>query len=104
MLTAIIPKLPLRNKLLTKQFYTAQLGFDVFGSADFKGYLLLHKDGFQIHFFEFPALNPLENYGQIFLRTNDIESLYNSLIDKIQSYIQIEIYHKNLGAKKNFHC
>jgi hypothetical protein len=82
MLTAIVPKLPMRNKLLTKQFYTTQLGFEVFGSADFDAYLMLQKDGFKIHFFEFTKLNPLENYGQIYLRTNDIESLYISLIDK----------------------
>jgi len=43
---------------------------------------MLEKDGFQIHFFAFEGLNPLENYGQVYIRTNNIDELYKSLIDK----------------------
>jgi hypothetical protein len=49
--------------------------------ADYGDYLLLEKDGVEIHFFEFKTLDPLENYGQIYIRTNQIEALYNQLLD-----------------------
>ncbi len=80
MLTDINPKLPMRNKAVTKAYYVNQLGFQVYGSADFDGYLMLQKDAIQIHFFEFEGLNPKENYGQVYLRTDDIEKLYKSLL------------------------
>ena len=38
MLTIIIPKLPMRNKANTRDFYVIQLGFADIGSADFEGY------------------------------------------------------------------
>lgn len=81
MLTEINPKLPMRNKDITKDFYIIKLGFTQFGSADYDGYLMLKKDHIQIHFFEFKALNPKENYGQVYIRTNAIDELYQSFID-----------------------
>ena len=53
-----------------------------FGNADFDGYLMLQKDKIQIHFFEFKELNPMENYGQVYIRTDDIEQFYQLLKDK----------------------
>jgi hypothetical protein len=76
MLTNIHPKLPMRNKGLTRAYYINQLGFHELGDADYEGYLMLEKDQIQIHFFEFESLNPLENYGQVYIRTNDIETYY----------------------------
>lgn len=81
MLTHSHPKLPMRNKAITKDFYCNQLGFEVFGSADFESYLMLQKDEIQLHFFEFPNLNPLENYGQVYIRTQEIERVYNDFIN-----------------------
>jgi catechol 2,3-dioxygenase-like lactoylglutathione lyase family enzyme len=81
MLTDIHPKLPMRNKKVTRDFYLNQLGFEEYGSADFDGYLMVQKDSIQIHFFEFKALDPKENYGQIYIRTDDIENLYQTLLD-----------------------
>ncbi len=81
MITDIHPKLPMRDKQLTRDYYVNQLGFEPFGSADFDGYLMVQKDKVQIHFFEFKDLNPLDNYGQIYLRTDDIEALYQSFLD-----------------------
>lgn len=75
MLSAVHPKLPMRSKSVTKEFYVGQLGFRLFG-GDFEGYLMVEKDQIQIHFFEFPALNPKENYGQVYVRTDSIEDLY----------------------------
>ena len=81
MLKAIHPKIPMRNKAITRDFYTNKLGFTEFGSADFAGYLMLEKDGIQIHFFEFKELNPSENYGQVYIRTDEISRLYQTYLD-----------------------
>lgn len=82
MLSSINPKLPMRNKAATKEFYIDKLGFNFFGSADYEGYLMVEKDNIQIHFFEFRDLNPFENYGQVYIRTNNIEEWYKQAIDK----------------------
>lgn len=81
MLTDIHPKLPMRNKAITRDFYLNKLGFQEFGSADFDGYLMLQKDNIQIHFFEFKELDPKENYGQVYIRTDDIDGFYQFLLD-----------------------
>ena len=80
MLTAIHPKLPMRDKAATKDYYLNKLGFTQTGSADFDGYLMIEKDNIQIHFFEFKELDPYDNYGQVYIRTNDIDHLYQSLL------------------------
>lgn len=79
MLTHINPKLPMRNKTATKAFYLNQLGFKEAG--DYGDYLMVIKDNVEIHFFEFKDLDPKENYGQVYIRTNDIDSIYQSLLD-----------------------
>lgn len=82
MITAIHPKLPMRDKTATRNFYIGTLGFSEFGNADYEGYLMIEKDGLQIHFFEFNELQPKENYGQIYLRTNDIDALYQEFAQR----------------------
>ena len=79
MLTDINPKLPMRNKSITRHYYVSQLGFQEIG--DYEAYLMVKKDNIEIHFFELRDLNPKENYGQVYIRTNNIESLYQSLLD-----------------------
>ena len=79
MLTAINPKLPMRDKTLTKAFYLNNLNFKQLG--DFGDYLIVGKDNIEIHFFEFKGLDPKENYGQVYIRTEDIDKLYQSLLD-----------------------
>jgi catechol 2,3-dioxygenase-like lactoylglutathione lyase family enzyme len=81
MLTDIHPKLPMRDKKITRDYYLEKLGFTEFGSADFDAYLMVQKDDIQLHFFAFPGLDPRENYGQVYIRTDDIEGLYRSLLD-----------------------
>ena len=76
MLTDINPKLPMRNKAITRNFYINKLGFSPFGSMDYDGYLMIQKDGIQLHFFEFEDLDPLENYGQVYIRTDNIDEFY----------------------------
>lgn len=81
MLTAIHPKLPMRDKAATRKYYE-QLGFADVGAEDYEGYLILEKDSIEIHFFEFKALDPKENYGQVYIRTDNIDAVYQSLLDK----------------------
>ena len=82
MLTAIHPKLPMRDKALTRDFYINKLDFREFGSADFDGYLMVQKDNIEIHFFEFKELDPKQNYGQTYIRTDDIDAWYRLALDK----------------------
>ena len=81
MLTNINPKLPMRNKEITRAFYLNTLKFKELGSADFDGYLMVKKDSIEIHFFEFKNLDPKENYGQVYIRTDNIDALYKSMLD-----------------------
>ncbi len=82
MLTAIHPKLPMRNKVITRNYYLNQLGFEEYGNVDYEGYLMVQKDGIQIHFFEFKTLDPKENYGQVYIRTDTIDILYQTILDR----------------------
>lgn len=70
----------MRNKAATKDYYLNQLGFREFGGADYPDYLMVEKDQIQIHFFLFEALDPKTNYGQVYIRTANIEDLYESLV------------------------
>jgi hypothetical protein len=81
MLDKIIPKLPMRDKNITRSFYLNALDFKDVGITDFDGYLLLQKDDIEIHFFEYKDIDIKENYGQVYIRTNNIEQLYQFLID-----------------------
>lgn len=81
MLTDIIPKLPMRDKTITRNYYVNKLGFKYIGSDDFEQYLIVEKDDLQIHFFEFKKLDPKENYGQIYIRTKNIDELYQILLN-----------------------
>jgi len=77
-MTVIIPKLPMRNKETTKNYYS-QLGFTP-SQNDFEGYLMMAKDDMEIHFFEFRELLPNKNYGQIYIRCSDIDSIYDTFL------------------------
>lgn len=72
----------MRDKAATRDYYLNKLQFEPFGSADYEGYLMVQKDGIQIHFFQFDGLDPAENYGQVYIRTDDIDGFYQSLLDR----------------------
>lgn len=82
MLLAIHPKLPMRDKALTRDFYLNKLHFEELGDADYPGYLMVKKDHIEIHFFAFEALNPLENDGQVYIRTDNIDVWYQNALDQ----------------------
>ena len=101
MLTAINPKLPMRNRTLTKEYYVNKLGFKVLGTAEYDDYLMVHKDQIEIHFFKFQDLNPKENYGQIYIRTNTIDELYQSFLgSKISIHPNGKLQTKPWGQKE----
>lgn len=82
MLTSIHPKLPMRDKVVTRNFYIKNLGFEDIGTIDYHAYLILQKDIIELHFFEFKELNPKENYGQIYIRVKEIDTFYHDLLHK----------------------
>ena len=82
MITSIHPKLPMRSKATTKAYYLDQLGFELLGAHDYPEYLMVKKDGIELHFFLFPGLDPLENYGQVYLRTDAIDDLYQNFLSR----------------------
>lgn len=92
MLTSVCPKLPMRNKALTKDFYIDKLGFRNFGYADFEGYLMVERDQVQIHFFSHENLDPKDNYGQVYIRTDHIDELY-------RQYVQSDVRVTKLESK-----
>ena len=70
----------MRDKVATRDYYINKLGFQEFG-GDYDGYLMVQRDSIQIHFFEFKELDPKENYGQVYIRTDNIDALYRGLLD-----------------------
>ena len=71
----------MRNKRITKEYYINKLGFQQIGTDDYGEYLMVKKGTIEIHFFLFKELNPKENYGQVYIRTDDINGLYKSFLD-----------------------
>lgn len=101
MLTNVNPKMPMRNKSATKDFYVNKLGFRNVGSSDYDGYLMVEKDNIEIHFFEFRELEPKKNYAGVYIRTNNIESLYQSFLDnKISIHPNGRLQTKAWGQKE----
>lgn len=70
----------MRDKMQTRDFYVNKLSFREV--SDYADYLILARGDNEIHFFSFTTLDPKENYGQVYIRTNDIERLYNAWTDK----------------------
>lgn len=75
MLTAIIPKLPMRDPVATRTYYVDQLGFTIEGEYD--NYLIVERDGVELHFFLYEDLDPRENYGQVYIRVHGIDVLHD---------------------------
>jgi len=90
----------MRDKAVTREFYLNKLGFRQYG-GDFEGYLMVERDDIQIHFFEFRELDPKENYGQVYIRTDDIEALYRSFQeDRVGIHPNGDLQTKPWGQKE----
>ncbi|WP_374363145.1 bleomycin resistance protein [Cloacibacterium sp.] len=100
MLTNVHPKLPMRDKFVTKKFY-GTLGFQDIGTFDYNDYLLVKKDDVELHFFKFIDLDPKENYGQAYIRTDDIDHLYRSFLnDEVPIHSSGKLEQKPWGTKE----
>jgi len=89
----------MRNKKATKDYYIKQLNFTEI--SDYGDYLIINKDEIEIHFFEFKNLNPKENYGQVYIRTNNIDKLYQTLLEeKVQIHPNGLLESKPWGQKE----
>jgi hypothetical protein len=75
---SVIPKLPALDLLTTKLFYIEKLGFRQVG-GDHPDYLMLFRDGVELHFFLDCELDVQRNDGMCYIRVSDIEGLYSSL-------------------------
>ena len=82
MLLTIHPKLPMRNKAATKDYYLAKLGFTEIGKTNYRDYLMVKLDEVEIHFFLYADLDPSTNYGQVYIRTDRIVELYKWMNEK----------------------
>lgn len=82
MLTAIHPKLPMRDRTKTRAYYVDQLGFSDTGTADYPEYLIVGRDAVELHFFLHRDLDPSTNDGQVYIRTDDIDTLYQSMVNR----------------------
>jgi hypothetical protein len=102
MLTAIHPKLPMRNKQITRDYYLNMRGFEIFGSPNYDEYLMVEKDQIQLHFFEFTELDPRENYGQVYIRTDNIDIFYQMAVDKKLDIPELGHLQKKPWGQKEF--
>lgn len=100
MLTEVNPKLPMRNKAITKAYYLS-LGFQEFGTTAHDEYLMVQKDNVQLHFFAFKELVPENNYGQVYIRTDNIEALYEHMLaNKLAIHPNGKLQAKPWGQKE----
>lgn len=83
----------MRDRNATKEYYL-NLGFKEFGDPESPDYLMVQKENIEIHFFLFKELNPKENYGQVYIRVENIEKVY-------QDFLENEIKIHPNGALKN---
>ena len=96
---AIIPRLPSRDLQATRNFYVDQLKFTKVG-ADYPEYLMVARDGMELHFFLFKELNPLESYGMCYLRVVNIDGLYEEFRKQISNLKSPDI--KPWGQKEMY--
>ena len=82
MLNTVHPKLPMRNKVIKQDYYVKKLVFTNISASDYAEYLILTKDKNEIHFFLFETLNTNKNYGQVYIRTENIETIYEYFLKK----------------------
>ena len=101
MLKTIHPKLPMRNKTITKNYYVNKLEFKDVSAHDYDEYMIVTKDEVEIHFFLFETLNIKDNYGQVYIRTENIETVYESFLkDNVAIHSNGKLEAKPWGQKE----
>lgn len=77
----VIPRLPAKNLEETRSFFEIQLGFKTINR--YPDYLLMEKEGIELHFFHHPELDPLTNYAMVYLRMKEgIDMLYADFLQR----------------------
>ena len=74
MFSSACPIFPSADFEKTKTFY-ASLGFSVASEYPAQGYLILHRDSVEVHFFRYPQHIAAESYHGAFFRIQDAEAL-----------------------------
>ena len=67
MLVSVHPKLPMRDKAITLNYYVNQLGFTDIGTQDYPEYLILKKDEIEILTQEIATNNSYQLHDVFFL-------------------------------------
>lgn len=98
MLLSVCPKLPMKDIGLTRDFYINKLGFQEV--SNYNDYIIFKKDDIEIHFFKFSSLNISENYGQVYIRTINIENIYKIYLDKKVIHPNGHLEIKSWGQKE----
>ena len=76
-LTVSIPKLPAKDLEATKKFYVEKLGFS--HGESFPDYMILKRDGVEIHFYLHRQLDINRNNAMCYVRVSRIEELHAEL-------------------------
>jgi catechol 2,3-dioxygenase-like lactoylglutathione lyase family enzyme len=74
MIASICPKLPMRDLQKTAHYYTHYLGFSIIGK--YPDYLIVSRDGIELHFFMHRTIEVEQNDGQVYFRVTEIDRLY----------------------------
>lgn len=98
MLLSVCPRLPMRDKDVTKEFYINQLDFHLM--RDYSDYFIIMKDDIELHFFEYKELNIADNYGQVYIRVKEIENIYKIFLAKNVIHPKGHIATKPWGQKE----
>lgn len=78
MLASVCPKLPMIDPTATRLFYESRLGFSLVG--DYGDYLMLQREGVELHFFSFPTIVPSKSDFMAYVRVEgDMPELYAEL-------------------------
>lgn len=78
MLASVCPKLPMIDPAATRAFYEERLGFRLVG--DYDDYLMLEREGVELHFFAFPTIIPSKSDFMAYIRVKGaIDTLYAEL-------------------------
>lgn len=73
MIEATVPALPSINLEDTVAFYE-RLGFQV--ARRYDDYVVVARDGCELHFYIFPDIDPLANYTGCYIRVDDPDALH----------------------------
>jgi catechol 2,3-dioxygenase-like lactoylglutathione lyase family enzyme len=79
MITAIIPRLPARDIAETEKFYQEHLDFETVTKLD--DYLILSRNGMELHFYQNRVMNVQKNNTMLYVRVDHhIQELHEKAV------------------------